>query len=341
MIILEKIIISYLKSRKNREIPLIELGKLFSGEIDYQSFAKAVQLLEEKDILRPVKSHKTNNKPIALYNTYRINKSYFKDQLLDQIQSFKLDAHENLDLQSYFSLDEKEWKKDLPYILIINKYIKENAFPHNEASAPERSYELVADEKWIDEKGGKSLLQRLGILDMLKISYNTDPLMLAINSRLINNQPYIHMIVENKASFYDFLNCIEETNLTSLVYGSGWKIVSNIIMLEKQLGLKDSKQQLYYFGDLDYEGISIWHTLNEKKPILPAVDFYRALIQKPMSKGKENQKENSKAVENFISYFSIEEASKIKELLKGKSYYPQEGLNKDEIKAIWEKINGI
>lgn len=338
---LDKIIISHLKTRRHKEIPLTEIEKLFTGNVNYDDFAKVVKSIEENNILIPVKAHKTNNKSIPLYNTYRINKSHFKNQLINQIQTFKLKADENINLQSYFSLSEQEWKKDLPYIQIIDAYIKEKGFPNNEASSPERSYEIIGDEKWIDEKGGKALLERLNIWDKLKISHNVDPLMLAINPKTINNSINIHIIVENKATFYDFLDSLEQTNFTSLIYGAGWKIVSNITMLEKQLGIKNNEHKLFYFGDIDYEGISIWNTLNEKRTVIPAVDFYNELLKKPAAQGKKSQKENIEALENFINYFPEEEGNKIKELLKQRYYYPQEGLNKYEIQEIWRQFDGI
>ena len=112
-------------------------------------------------------------------------------------------------------------------------------------------------------------------------------------------------------------------------------------MLEKQLGLKNKKHKLFYFGDIDYEGISIWNTLNEKRHIIPAVTFSSKLLEKLAAQGKENQKENAGALENFIDYFSNEEGNKIKMLLKQRYYYPQEGLRKDEIGEIWRKFDGI
>ncbi|HZK56692.1 MAG TPA: cytosolic protein, partial [Clostridia bacterium] len=66
---MDKKIVSYLKSRKNKEIPLTEIEKLFTGDINYEDFAKVVKSLEKDNILIPVKSHKTNNKSIPLYNT--------------------------------------------------------------------------------------------------------------------------------------------------------------------------------------------------------------------------------------------------------------------------------
>lgn len=144
---LDKKIVSYLKSRKNIEIPLTEIEKLFAGDISYVDFAKTVKSLEENNILIPVKSHKTNNKSIPLHNTYRINKSYFKDRFINQIQIFKLRADENIKLESYFSLSEHEWNRDLQYIKLIDAYIKKIGFPNNEAPSPERSYEIMGDEK--------------------------------------------------------------------------------------------------------------------------------------------------------------------------------------------------
>lgn len=338
---LDKIIISHLKERKNKSIPLTEIEKLFTGNVNYNDFAKVVKSLEENGILIPVKSHKTNKKTIPLYNTYRINKSHFKDQVINKIQIFKLKADENINLQGYFSLSEKEWEKDFPYIERVDNYIKEKGFPQDEASSPERSYEIMGDEKWIDEKGGKALLERLNIWDRLKITYNADPLMLAVNPKAINNPINIHLIVENKATFYDFLDSLDGTNFTSLVYGAGWKVVSNLAMLERQLGLQNRKHQLFYFGDLDYEGISIWNRLNEKSIVIPAIEFYSQLLKKPATKGKKGQKSNIEAVDNFVKHFPKEEGDTIKELLKESYYYPQEGLSKDEIEKIWRQFDGI
>lgn len=338
---MENTIISFLKSQTKKEISLTDLERIFSGDTDYNSFAKQIKLLEDKHILKPVKAHRTNNKPIPLHNTYRINKSHFKDKLIDIIQTFKLKADQHINLNAYISLNEKQWEKDYIYIDIIDKYIKKNGLPSKYSSPQEMSYKLVGDEKWIDENGGKTLLTRIDIWDKLKISYNVDPLMIAINPKNINKQINNHMIVENKATFYDFLYSLEKTNFTSLVYGAGWKIVSNVSMLEKQLGLENKENKLYYFGDLDYEGISIWNRLSEERDIILAVDFYKKLLTKPPTRGKENQNENIKALKNFNNYFSREEGVKIEKLLKEKYYYPQEGLDKFEIKQIWGKIYGV
>lgn len=336
---MQDIILSYLKSKKKKTLFLTELQKLLPGDTSYEDFAHVVNILENKGILKPIKNHGTNNKAIPLYNSYRVNQTYFKGRLIDEIQSYKLSIHSDLDLQTYITLDERIWKQDLPYIMKLDTYLKENGFPKEVAAAPERSYQITGDEKWIDEKKGKTILQRLKIWDKLKITYNTDPLMLAINpTEYAHNHEHIHLIVENKATYYDCLPFLAETCLTTLIYGAGWKIVSNIQQLERQIGLEDQHHILYYFGDLDHEGLSIWYALEAQRKVVPAVDFYEKLLQKPRTKGKANQKPNADSIQSFVSYFSEEVGKKIQELLKEGYYYPQEGLDKHDIQELWRHI---
>lgn len=311
---------------------------MFPGDTAYGSLAALIKNYEAEGILKPVKSHRTNGKNPPLYNTYRINKAHFKDQLLDHIQATRLKVHRGINLQGYFSLDERAWEKDLPFITAIDAYIKKDGLPAKEASAPERSYEILGDEKWIDFKGGKALLQRIGLWDELRITYNADPLMVAVNPKMINQAEHRHLVVENKATFYDCLEHLKETGFTSLVYGAGWKAVSNLGLLPKQLGLDSVKNQVYYFGDLDYEGISIWHFLKDRIDVILAVPFYQALLTKTKTLGKENQRKNLEALEQFKNCFLKEEGQKIKSLLEAGFYYPQEGLSKEQIKEAWGQI---
>ncbi|MTI67187.1 MAG: DUF2399 domain-containing protein [Firmicutes bacterium] len=325
-------IIKYLKKRKKKTIPLLEIEGLMEGDVDYNEFSNVIKDIEKKRILIPVKSHgKKNN----LYNTYRINKTIFKDELIDEIQTLKLKIHPAIKLDNYLKLTKKDLSKDLKFIKILDKYLKDKGLPKREASSEERSYEILEDEKWIDYKGGKKFLQRVEIFNKLKISLYKDPLMLAINKENINGEINKHMVIENKATFHLFLNCLNETDFTSLVYGSGWKIVGNIDMLTKQLDLDKDSNIIYYFGDLDYEGISIWNSLNKSSLVKLAYPFYKKLLKKPYSYGKENHYKNKLALENFLKNFKNCERKKIKKLLDDGGYYPQESLNSKEILDIW------
>lgn len=331
------IIMSYLKNKKNKSIALMELSNIIPGDTKYEEFAKIIKNLEMQNILIPVKSHGLNGKSISIYNTYKINKGYFKSLICDEIHKLNFEINSEIHLENYYSLDEEYFKQDLPFIKIIDNYICKNGIPKNYAFSPQRSYEIMGDEKWIDEKGGKAILLRIELWEKLKIQYKCDPLMLGINPKKINNHNLKHIILENKSSFYDFLDILEDTDFFCVIYGSGWKIISNIKMLEKQLGLKGKNNEIYYFGDLDYEGISIWNLLKEKENVKLAKLFYLELMKNPYTFGKENQNKNKEAFLNFLQCFDEEQSNHIEELFQKGGYYPQELLTRDEIKNLWRK----
>jgi len=332
-------ILNFLKNYKKKMVSLIEIEKILSGNIEYIDFANIINEFVNMKILSPVKRHETNNKKIPLANTYRINKSYFREELIDEIVSYQLIFNSNINLQAYFTLDKKTWEKDLPYIEKIDLYLKNIGLPKEEVTAPERSYQITGNEKWIDENGGREIIERIGLLENLKISPVPDPLMFAINrNRICNSKEHIHLIGENKATFYALVDDIENTIFTSLIYGAGWKVLGGISVLEKQLGLIDEDNKIYYFGDLDFEGISIWNGLNDRRPIILGIEFYEYLLKKSCSYGKENQIPNKDAIDSFLIYFNNSNKEKITNTLKKGGYYPQEGLNKEELQTIWRNI---
>lgn len=332
---IEKEILDYLKTYKKRTIPLTDLEDQIKKNIDYHIFAELIQKLEKEKIIEPIKTHGTNGKPQALFNTYRIIKANLRESLNKQIQDLSISINPAINLDKYFSLSEKEWLQDLPYIKMLNFHLNKNGLPKTYATIPERSFQLVGDEKWIGEKDGKSLLERISLWSRLKIENNPDPLMIAINPLNLVKNSHIHLAVENKTTFYGLLDSVQDTSFTSLIYGAGWKIAANIDRLPIQLGLENEEHKIYYFGDLDPEGISIWYFLYEKYEIELALPFYKALLKKDYSIGKESQQINREAIEKFKTFFSAEEKAKIVELAFNRGYLPQEGLEKNELKDIW------
>lgn len=336
---MKDMILSFLKNYRATFVPLIEIEKILPGTTEYTDFANTINELVDMKIISPVKSHGYNNKKISLANTYRINKSYFKKKLMDEIIPYESKFHSHISLKAYYSLDKKSWEKDLPYIEKIDEYLKKHGLPKEEAVSQQRSYEITGNEKWIDEEGGRKILERIGLMEDLKITSEPDPLMFAINiNRICKGERHYHLIVENKATFYGLIDDIENTNFTSLVYGAGWKILGGIAVLEKQVGLINKENIVYYFGDLDLEGISIWHSLNGKRRAILATDFYEELLKKPPSYGKENQNANKEAIDSFLMNFSDSSRRNIIHILEQGGYYPQEGLNKEELRNIWRKI---
>lgn len=328
-------VISHLKAHKTATITLAELESLFTGDTDYSTFAAIITELVSSNILIEKNKKANNGREISLALKYGINKYKLREDLINIIQSYSIKVSKEIDLQEYYNLSEETWNLDLPYIKKINEYITQKGLPTEYATTPERSFHIMEDEKWIDEKSGKALLNRLKLWEKLKISTNSDPLMMAVNSKQFNNKTeYKHLIVENKATFMALIDTLQETEFTSLIFGCGWKIVSNINMLEKQLGIKGT-HKLYYFGDLDNEGISIWNSLNERVVANVATAFYSELLKKSDSKGKETQLKNQEALNNFLLNVNNEEKKKVTGILDAGGYLPQEALNKEELGEIW------
>lgn len=328
--------LSFLQTCKSTKISISQLETIASADTSYSHFSQVVQKLLDEEILTPVKKHGYNTKQPPLPLTYRIQRSYFTQPLKQEIQSYQLISHPAIILDNYFKMSESRWRQDLSAIQKVNDFLKKHGIPEQEASAPERSYQIMGDEKWIDEKGGKKLLEEIGVWQSMKISSVPDPLMLAINpNRLFTaNEAHHHLIVENKATYYALLPVLQDLSYSSLVYGAGWKVVSGIQNHLRQIGYHNeaSVHIYHYFGDLDHEGISIWNALYERIRAVPAKGLYRALIAKSFAKGKETQRANEEALGNFLYFFSENDRKMISTFLAQGCYIPQEALSIEELR---------
>lgn len=333
-------LVTVLEVAKKSTITLSELEKIANTRDTYNDFAMAVQTLIEEGYIEAVKSHGTNWN--GLPNSFRIQKGKVKQSLIEDIQELQFKVHPAIELRPYFSSSKNIWMKDRPWIVKIDKYLQSNGLPRTYTNSSERSYQLMKDEKWIDEKGGKAILEKINLFDKLKIMKTPDPLMFAINPNQLtaNQKTHKHLIVENKATYSGLIDFLSTTTFTTLIYGSGWKIASSLNQLTKQLGLskREDQHEIYYFGDLDYEGISIYFHLYEKYNVKLAQCFYEALLRKPFYKGKENQTRNDIAVHHFLHGFSKEDQENIVSLLEENGYYPQEALMKEELHIIWRNM---
>lgn len=335
-------ILRYLQTYKNSKISLGQLEALADPDMTYSSFQTTMQMLLDNQVLAPVSKHGTNGKNPPLPLTFRIQKSKVTQPLKQDIQAAQLRFHHTIKLDAYFSLPEIRWNKDLSYIERINEYLTRHGVPQEEATAPERSFHLVGDEKWIDEKGGRKLLETIGVWEQLKITALPDPLMMAINVMQFRESRNVfqHLIVENKTSFYAIQPILPLLPYATLIYGAGWKVVSGIENLPGQLVMgPEVKHCFEYFGDLDHEGLSIWHALYEKCKAMPAVDVYQRLLKQSPSKGKETQIVREEAVRRFVTFFSEEEGQLIQFLLQAGQYLPQEALEAKTLRDVMKQVH--
>lgn len=337
-------LIQWLRTYPKITIGLSELEMKFQGEqIDYETFALTVSELENEGILEAVKAHGRNGKPITLAYQYRIHKRLLQDEHVRELHQWSAKLHPAISLDAYYSLGEDRWRADLPYIERVDAYLKRERRPVRQAPAPERSYELVRDEKWITDQGGQALLERLGVWEQLMVVPVSDPLMLAVNPAVgFESKNHLHLIVENKTTFQGLVPELPALPFSSLIYGCGRKIVGNLGMLRLQYPVQSAEHELYYFGDLDLEGILIWYDLNARFEVRLALPFYRACLEKEPSQGKHNHRLHEEALRAFTGNFTEAEAEKINAMLRGGGYIPQETLRSEDLvrvgrEAAWNR----
>lgn len=322
---------------KKKTISLAELEQLMHAFVrTYEDFASMIISMEKDGILTMVKSKGRTGRSPSLAFQYKINKNTIVEDFQKELQHYRSILHPSINLDNYYREEASVWEAHLPYILQIDQYLKVFSFPEYPVPAPERSYELVGDEKWIIEKGGKGLLEKIGIFFQLNIIPVSEPLMFAINPARTHEKTQFHLIVENKTTYQGLLPTLTDTEFSTLIYGSGKAIIKSIEQFSMQYPVP-ADHQFFYFGDIDKEGISIWDSLNKKQPVTLALPFYLACLEKEPAIGKDYQRERSSAIDLFASFFETDQQLRIHELFKRGMYHPQETLKTKELQQIWRK----
>lgn len=320
----------------NKTIDINSLENLLSPFFNnYDDFAKAILSLEDEEILTMVKSKGRSIRKPNLALRYRIHKAKMKKEHHSLLQQYRVEFHNAINLDYYYNQNPRQWHEDLPYLKQINHYIQVYGFPEQAIPAPERSYELVEDEKWITEKRGKEVLERVCLFDKMRIIPVSDPLSFAINPNKLQESIQLHLIVENKTTYQGLLLVMPQTDFSTLIYGSGKAIIQAIDQFDRQYPI-EANHHFFYFGDIDREGISIWYSLNKKIDAQLALPFYQACLAKNPAKGKDYQRQRMEPEEAFKEKFNQQEKQYIELLLKDGYYYPQEILKTKELQQIGE-----
>lgn len=330
----------FLQEYKKRSIVLPTLQNIFDTTVDYSRFAHAVQQLEAEGVLTPVKAQGYNRKDPPLAYKYHIGRTAMHQDFYLELKRVRLRLHPAIQLDYYYKSGPKRWEQDLPWLEKLDTYLKKHGLPQDEVPAPERSYHLMGDEKWYDEAGGKEFLEQVGLgNERLAIISAPEPLAWAFQPDLMANKErtqHLHLIVENKTPFHALLAIFtQQEQFTTLIYGRGKAVVSGLPLFYRQAGLAlQQRHHFLYFGDLDFEGIGIWHSLRQRVAVQLALPFYQDLLTKPYSPGKDNHRPNEEALSQFLLPFTPPEQERIERMLAQGCYLPQEALSSEEIKRI-------
>ena len=333
-----------LLEQKNKTFTVEKLRAL-TMITDYNKFVEVVTNLVKEIKLAPVKASGTNGKKInTLYNKYKLIKQ--PNDYMEILEEIKLLSVE-FNHQAYFNKPD-EYIKYREEIRALDEFLRrDKADLKVTASINERSFQIWGKEKLLKEK---NIIQRIFLfngldLDMLNFYETPEPFFEYIYSY---ESDMNILIIENKDTWYTMRKLIREKNINKcgnkynvLLYGEGKKIIRNNEMLDyydKEI-LKVSNNKYFYFGDLDYEGISIFNSLKQLYPTLNIVldvEFYILMLDICDIYKLPSTKEGQQRVEikSFLKLFSNEYQNKIRYILTSGRYIPQEIVNYKKIVEI-------
>ena len=338
---IEEKLIKYILQKKTKTMNLSEVYEKLKLPYTPQSdkiINNILKNLEEKGYIQPLKT--TNKNLQGSFVKYKILKLKEENEEKIKEEILKLDKKIKID---YFLKHPKEYIKHKKIIIPINEFIKQtNGGKIETITVNERSYQIYKNEKCLKEN--EEILKKLGLTYKDLYAYDTyEPFFYYINTeyeiRKLKNKTIL--IIENKDTFWTIVKAIQKLkieNIYMIIYGEGKKILKSFSYIEE---FKiDSKDNIYYFGDIDFEGINIYVSLKEKYSkynISAYTKGYETIldIERTPEKVRKNQNINQDKIEKFINEFDKKYKDKLIEIFNNKKYIPQEVFNYEvAIKSI-------
>ena len=327
-----------------KRITLDELEKKVKAE-NYHNLYEIIMSFIESGKIEAIKASGVNGKKPALYKEYRI---------IEEKEDFSVYEEELMYVLSpmisteYYLRHLKQYKEDRKWVLLLNDFLKSNRQKLQiPKSLNERSFEIWHREKFLKEERGRKILNRCQIsMEQLNVYETTEPLAYYTHTRTV---PQNMLILENKDTFYSIRkhmlagnSQVLQTELGTLIYGAGKGIYRSFqdFSVCAEPYMKDKGNSIYYFGDLDYEGILIFETLvklfAEGAKICLFVQGYLRMLEKAETIGfgqlpetKEGQNQNGG--ELFYSYFTPMQQEQIRSILSMGRYIPQEIVSEEDL----------
>lgn len=304
----------------------------------YEQLCSYIYAQIENNKLKPVKASKTNGKKPALYRQYWIIETEEDYSSYEEELKYAMSTKISVD---YYMRHIDQYVKDREWVLRLSDYLRQAKDPEEKISKNERSFQIWGREKFLQLEQGRKILKRCGI-DVSQLSYYETSEPLACYSSH-HRTPQNLLILENKDTFYSMRRYLIERGKTifgvafaTLIYGAGKGILRSFqdfaFCVEPYMRAKEN--QIYYFGDLDFEGIGIYERLaesfKEQHPIVPFTKAYEQMLRKAQdirSLPATKEKQNHNISGHFFSFFTEEVACEMKSVLDSERYIPQEILN--------------
>lgn len=248
----------------------------------------------------------------------------------NELENIKNSIHWNK-LIHMVAMSEKNLQ-NLKILEKINDFLNTEK-EHELVFLKERSYEIFNDEKFLDGKVKNGCLfgEKLHI-SVLKCIEKPSPL---VYESVCKNKPVL--VCENSTTYHTMCRWNKEfIGFSAVVYGSG-NIFSGAHSYLDEIRDDLGFDEIYYFGDFDYDGFFIPANTNQKRlenrllEIKPALFLYKMLIRfKAIKNPKKSKNIKSEIIKNWINDDEIYGVLKL--CLKNNTRIPQEAINYEIIK---------
>lgn len=321
-----------------QRIALDAILKKYPADTYEQQYQRILKFIEDGKI-KPVKASGVNGKKPALYREYWILEE--KQDYSVWLEELKYSLHPAISIDYYLSHPET-YVRERRDVIRLSEYLKEQGKKlHCQESVNERSFEIWGQEKFLKKGEGRKILKHCGLdTGFLNVYDTTEPLAYFCRTREV---PQNLLILENKDTFFSMRKHLLESRceilgvpMGTLIYGAGKGILKSFRDFEfcAEPYMRAEGNCIFYFGDLDYEGIGIYESLArtfaEHWKVVPFLPAYEAMLEKAaktksLPETKEQQNRNIEQL--FFSWFQADQVRKMKEILEADRYIPQEILN--------------
>ena len=323
---------SALAAWKKKTVTVSELKTLLHTQSDAELYT-LVSNAASSGLLSPVRASGSNgNRSYPLYMKYRVTLAPDDASALEEIAVL----HPLLLKSGVLQAKPELYRKHREPILKLNAYLF-SGLPKIPIAKKERSFEIFDEEKQLDDRDFRSLLDRLGLTSETLKYYETPEY--CFNDFIPRRKSRLRLLIcENKDIWFNIRRRMYEdgaceifgTQIDGVVYGNGNEINACGALKAYTVFLGADEVSYLYWGDIDRAGLDIFLTLRRNSPDLEIDLFTAAYIEMlRLAEGRSvpdsgDHRERTVDYQEIADRFPIEYGNRLLELLENNKRVPQE-----------------
>ena len=257
--------------------------------IEYATFYIVVIALLNESVISKRGKDSNSRGNMSLHINYNNLMKEKKKTLSEEDKLFLHSLNNKIEVKNYFNnLDNLN--EDREKLKILSDFLTDEVQNAPYIGINERSYELFGYEKEL-KNGSKGLLKRVKTsLEDLKCIEAYTPIQCHILKNFYTKESRTILIIENCDTYRSFLLAAKDSvlggELDMIIFGGGNKITGNF--KQHTMYSIDNNDNIYYFGDIDPEGINIFKRVkdaNKELNIRLSNKLYKLAIQIGKEKG--------------------------------------------------------